>query len=60
MDKRDFWIALAAVVVMILAEVGIMTQKHGPAPDETYVMVNQRIEWTGAGYSGIYGGTHGK
>ena len=60
MDRRGFWITMAAVVVMILAEVGILTQESGPEPDVTYPMVNSRIEWTGAGYSGIYGGTHGK
>ena len=60
MGRRGFWIALAAIVVIILAEVGMLTQQRGPEPDATYPMVNRRIEWTGAGYSGIYGGTHGK
>ena len=60
MERRGFWIALAAIVMILLAEVGMLTQQRGPEPDVTYPMVNQRIEWTGAGYSGIYGGTHGK
>ena len=60
MGKRGFLIMMAAVAVILLAEVGIMTRDRGPEPDITYAMVNQRIEWTGAGYSGIYGGTHGK
>ncbi len=26
------------------------------APDQIFPMVNQRIEWSGAGYDGIWGG----
>ena len=60
MERRGFRIALAVVALIILAEAGMIARQRGQEPDVTYKMANQRIEWTGAGYSGIYGGTHGK
>ena len=48
-------IALALLVGMILVNVYV---KPHTKPDVVYPMVDQHIEWTGAGYCGIYGGSH--
>ena len=45
-------IALAALIAMICLNVFV---KRGPEPDAVFQMTNRKIEWTGAGYSGIYG-----
>ena len=47
-------IAILVVLVMVLAVVTIWEMLRRPeiAPDITYPMTNQRIEWTGAGYGG--------
>jgi hypothetical protein len=36
--------------------VGLILENQPMEPDVVYPMTNQHIEWTGAGYSGIYGG----
>lgn len=47
-------IAILVVMLMILAGVTVWEMLRGPeiAPDITYPMTNQRVEWTGAGYGG--------
>ena len=47
-------ILIAALVIAALVWMNVSAEK-GPEPDEVYPMVNARIEWSGAGYSGIYG-----
>ena len=47
-------IGILVVMLMILAVVTVWEMLRGPeiAPDITYPMTNQRVEWTGAGYGG--------
>lgn len=51
------------VVILVSAAVGLYAvagyffgQAMKAVPDVVYQMTNQNITWTGAGYSGIYGG----
>ena len=61
MERRGFIIGMSVILSVIMVLAGIlMRQNRRLEPDVTYTYVNQRIEWTGAGYSGIYGGTHGR
>lgn len=47
-------ISVLAVVISILAWANI-EQDNRKDWDVCYPMANQNVEWTGAGYSGIYG-----
>ena len=56
MSKRVFMVSLGILVTVALAM--IMTAirfRPEPAWDVSYEMANSQIEWSGAGYSGIYG-----
>ena len=55
MSKRTFHIigGIMAVVLGVLIGLNIW-QDSRKTWDECYWMTNRRIEWTGAGYSGIY------
>lgn len=55
MEKRTFCICLSIIATLILAMV-ITAVRFPPHTewDVCYEMTNQRIEWTGAGHSGIY------
>lgn len=56
MEKKSFRIALGIMTVIIGALVWMNCNvKRAPEPDAVYPMANARIEWSGAGYSGIYG-----
>ena len=56
MEKKTFRIALGILAVIAVALVWLnCTVKRGPEPDRVIQMANARIEWTGAGYNGIYG-----
>ena len=56
MEKKTFRISLGIMAAVIAALVWVnCTVKRGPEPDRVIRMANARIEWTGAGYSGIYG-----
>lgn len=44
------------LAVIIAGTVGLIMENRPMEPDTVYPMTNRRIEWTGAGYSGIYGG----
>lgn len=44
------------LAVIIAGTAGLMLENRPMEPDTVYPMTNRRIEWTGAGYSGIYGG----
>ena len=56
MEKRTFriWAGIMAAVIgaLIWANVSV---KPRTKPDAVIEMANNRIEWTGAGYNGIYG-----
>ena len=55
MEKRTFGICAAIMTAMLAALIWLnCTAKRGPEPDRVIPMANARIEWTGAGYSGIY------
>lgn len=60
MERRGFRIAVCilAAVIVVLAGLNIR-QAQIKTWDVCYEMTNQRVEWTGAGYSGIYGGENG-
>lgn len=45
-------IILAAIAVLIFFEIRMQRE---PAWAVCYEMTNKHIEWTGAGYNGIYG-----
>ena len=56
MEKKTFRIALGIMTLIIGALVWMnCTVKREPEPDRVYQMADARIEWTGAGYNGIYG-----
>lgn len=56
MGKNSFRIAACVLTVIIGALVWLNVQQDGrTAWDVCCEMTNQRVEWTGAGYSGIYG-----
>ena len=51
----------AGVVGLIMIVMAVWFAFFAPveqhtAPDQIFPMVNQRIEWSGAGYDGIWGG----
>ena len=56
-ESKGFWVALAliAAVIMILAGAIIRQERERESLwSVSYPMVNAGIEWTGAGYNGIY------
>ena len=56
MEKKTFRISAAILAVVLGALIFLnCTVQRGPEPDRVIGMANARIEWTGAGYSGIYG-----
>ena len=58
--KRNIWelVAMILAILFLLAMIGLnLFVRAEPDPEVvTYPMVNSRIVWEGAGYSGIYGG----
>ena len=58
--KKERLKTLAAIfcllAVIIAGTVGLILENRPMEPDVVYPMTNRNIEWTGAGYSGIYGG----
>ncbi len=56
MGKKSFRITLGIMTVIIGALVWMNCNvNREPEPDAVYPIANARIEWSGAGYSGIYG-----
>lgn len=55
MEKRAFCVLLSIIstVIALLIWLNISVKQETPY-DAVYEMANQRIEWSGAGYSGIY------
>lgn len=51
---RKWTMGILAVIIAALVWLNVNV-KAGVEPDVVYPMVNARIEWSGAGYSGIYG-----
>ena len=51
---RKWTMGILAVVIAALVWLKLGVQR-GVEPDVVYPMVNARIEWSGAGYSGVYG-----
>ena len=49
-----FVMGLIAIIVAVWFAFFVPAKVH-TKPDRVYPMVNQRITWEGAGYSGIYG-----
>lgn len=58
---REMWkwlrvlIEIAAIALVIWGVYSVIRTTGHAEPDVVYPMTNQRIEWTGAGYSGIWG-----
>ena len=56
MEKKTFRISAAILAVVLGALIFLnCTVKRGPEPDMVIQLAHARIEWTGAGYNGIYG-----
>ena len=56
MEKKTFRISAAILAVVLGALIFLnCTVQRGPEPNRVIQMANARIEWTGAGYNGIYG-----
>ena len=49
-----FVMGMIAIIVAVWFAFFVPAEVH-TKPDRVYPMVNQRITWEGAGYSGIYG-----
>jgi len=54
---RTYSIVLTILAVIVAVLVGLIwiQESKKVEPDAVYPMANARIEWSGAGYSGIYG-----
>ena len=56
MDKKNFRISLAIMTVIIGALVFLnVRQAQSHDWDVCYEMANRNIQWSGAGYNGVYG-----
>ena len=56
MERKHFRICAGILAVLIGGLIWLnVSATGGTEPDAVYPMVNRGIEWTGAGYSGIYG-----
>ena len=56
MEKKTFRICAAIMAAVLGALIWLnCTVQPGTKPDRVIPMANARIEWTGAGYNGIYG-----
>ena len=56
MSKGKFWIVAAVLAAFTAAVVWIgLSEAERPAWDVCYEMTDRNVEWSGAGYSGIYG-----
>ena len=55
-SRKRFFLLAGAVIAAVIVLMWISFSKAaGTKYDVCYEMTNQGIEWTGAGYSGIYG-----
>lgn len=55
MEKKTFriWLIILAAVIGALIWLNVSAER-GPEPEMVIPMANRNIEWTGAGYDGIY------
>ena len=54
-EKAIFAFVMGLIAIILAAWFAFMPMEKHTAPDAVFPMVNQRITWEGAGYSGIYG-----
>lgn len=56
MERRTFWITLSVLLAIMAAMIWLNAEKANKTEGWAveYEMVNRNIEWTGAGYNGIY------
>ena len=55
-EKAIFALVMGLIAIVLAAWLAFAPVERHTAPDAVYPMVNQRITWEGAGYSGIWGG----
>ena len=56
MSKRAFRICASILAAVTIALIGMNIAADADKTwDVCFEMTNRRVEWTGAGYSGIYG-----
>ncbi len=55
-EKAIFALVMGLIAIVLAAWLAFMPMEAHTEPDTVYEMVNQRISWEGAGYSGIWGG----
>lgn len=47
---------LIAMLILTIAAIAYLLEATKPQPDAVYGVVNQNIEWAGAGYNGVWAG----
>lgn len=52
-EKAIFAIVMGLIAIILAAWLAFAPVERHTAPDQIFPMVNQRIEWSGAGYDGI-------
>ena len=55
-EKAIFAMVMGLIAIVLAAWLAIAPVEKHTEPDYVFPMVNQRITWEGAGYSGIWGG----
>lgn len=55
-EKAIFALVMGLIAIVLAAWLAFMHMEARTEPDYVFPMVNQRITWEGAGYSGIWGG----
>ena len=54
-EKAIFAFVMGIIAIILAGWLAFMPMEKHTAPDAVFPMVNQRITWEGAGYSGVYG-----
>ena len=54
-EKAIFAFVMGIIAIILAGWLAFMPMEKHMAPDAVFPMVNQRITWEGAGYSGVYG-----
>ena len=55
-EKAIFALVMGLIAIVLAAWMAFAPVERHTAPDAVYPMVNQKIEWSGAGYDGFRGG----
>lgn len=55
-EKAIFALVMGLIAIVLAAWLAFMPIEARTEPDYVFPMVNKRIAWEGAGYSGIWGG----